>query len=187
MAIANDTGAFVVTADDGVPHRIALPGFDAPLYARTAAEEGVDLPEILSLSPDGTKLIYAWHEPFVPPPATCSRSVCGEPGEGWVESGARLLDLTTGAIDTYPSGPDDLGVTTQMGRLTWNFRWSPDSRLVAFYEGLTTALGWGISEAWGGLVLDTTQKVTWKRLGPQTNPRGVPDRCAATPIPPLLP
>ena len=33
---------------------------------QTAAEQGVDLPEILSLSPDGTKLIYAWHEPFVP-------------------------------------------------------------------------------------------------------------------------
>ena len=176
VAIVNDTGAFVVTADDGVQHRIALPGFDAPLYARTAAEEDVDLPEVLSLSPDGTKLIYAWHEPFVPPPATCgSRSVCGEPGEGWVESGARLLDLTTGAIDTYPSGPDDLGVTTQMGRLNWNFRWSSDSRLVAFYEGLTTSLGWGVSEAWGGLVLETTQKVTWNRLGPQTNPREIPE------------
>ncbi len=171
VAIANDTGAFVVTADDGVAHRLALPGFDAPLFARTAAEEGVDLPEILSLSPDGTKLIYAWHEPFVPQPATCgSRSVCGEPGEGWVESGARLLDLTSGAIDTYPSGPDDLGVTTQMGRLNWNFRWSPDSRLVAFYEGLTTSLGWGPSEAWGGFVLDTARKVTWERIGRQTQP-----------------
>src|SRR5688500_2390068 len=40
VAIANDTGAFVVTADDGVAHRVALPGFDAPLYARTATEEG---------------------------------------------------------------------------------------------------------------------------------------------------
>ena len=78
VAIVNDTGAFVVTADDGVAHRLALPGFDAPLYARTAAEEGVDFPEMLSLSPDGTKLIYAWHEPFVPPPATCgSRSGAG--------------------------------------------------------------------------------------------------------------
>jgi hypothetical protein len=175
VAIANDKGAFVVTAADGVPHRIALPGFDAPLYARTAAEEGVDLPEVLSLSPDGTKLIYAWHERFVPQPTNCAQSVCGEPGKGWVESGARLLDLTTGAIDTYPSGPDGLGVTTQMGRFNWNFRWSPDSRLVAFYEGLTTTLGWGASEAWGGRVLDTTRKLKWKRLGPQTNPRAVPE------------
>ncbi len=175
VAIVNDTGAFVITADDGVAHRLALPGFDAPLYARTAAASGVDLPEILALSPDGTKLMYAWHAPFVPQPATCSRSVCEEPGKGWVDSGARLLDLTTGALDTYPSGPDGPGVTTQMGRLTWNFRWSPDSRLVAFYEGLTTTLGLGLSEAWGGLVLDTTQKLTWKGLGPQTNPRGVPE------------
>ena len=37
VAIVNDTGAFVVTADDGVAHRLALPGFDAPLNARTAA------------------------------------------------------------------------------------------------------------------------------------------------------
>ncbi len=78
VAIANDTGAFVVTADGGVRHRLALPGFDAPRYARTAAEEGVDFPEVLSLSPDGTKLIYAWHEPFVPPSTTCgSRSARG--------------------------------------------------------------------------------------------------------------
>ena len=169
VAIANDKGAFVVTADDGVLHRIALPGFDAPLYARTAAEEGVDLPELLSLSPDGTKLIYAWHERFVPHVG----NGLGEPGEGWVESGARLLDLTSGAIDTYPSGPDDLGVTTQMGRLNWNFRWSSDSRLVAFYEGVTNSLGWRASEAWDGRVLDTTRKLTWKWHGPKINPRGV--------------
>ena len=68
VAIANDTGAFVITAADGVSHRIALPGFDAPLYAETTAEEGRPRPtlaEVFSLSPDGTKLIYAWHEPFV--------------------------------------------------------------------------------------------------------------------------
>src|SRR5687767_6121937 len=161
VAIANDTGAFVVTADDGIRHRIALPGFDAPRYARTAAAEGVDFPEVLSLSPDGTKLIYAWHEPFVPPPTTCgSRSVCGEPGKGWVTSGARLLDLTTGSIDTYPApGSHELGVTTQLGKFVWNFRWSPDSRLVAFDEGLTINMGWGVNEDWGGLVLDTTRKV----------------------------
>lgn len=180
VAIVNDTGAFVVTADDGVAHRLALPGFDAPLYARTAAGERGDHPEVLSLSPDGTKLIWAWNEPFVPPPATCgSRSVCGQPGEGWVESGARLLDLTTGAIDTYPSGPDDLGVTTQLGRSNWNFRWSPDSRLVAFDEGAGSP-GYP-SEAWPGQVLNTTKKVTWTRLGPQLNPRPVPEMRSAAP------
>ena len=29
IAIANPTGAFVVTADDGIYHRLDLPGFDA--------------------------------------------------------------------------------------------------------------------------------------------------------------
>ncbi len=51
-------------------------------------------------------------------------------------------------------------MTTQLGRFVWNFRWSPDSRLVAFDEGLTVNMGWGVNEDWGGLVLDTTQKVT---------------------------
>ena len=175
VAIVNDTDVFVVTVDDGVAHRLALPGFDAPLYARRD-----DRPEVLSLSPDGTKLIWAWNEPFVQPPATYgSRSVCGPPGEGWVESGARLLDLTTGAIDTYPSGPDDIGVTTQLGRSNWNFRWSPDSRLVAFDEGVGSP--GDPNEVWDGQVLDTTKKVTWPRLGRQLNPRPIPEMRTAAP------
>ena len=147
-AIVNDTGVFVMTADDGTYHRLLLPGFDAPLYARTAAAQVVHFPEILSLSPDGTKLIYAGHEPFVPQPTTCSGSVCGEPGEGWVESGARLLDLRTGAVDTYPSPPDGPGVSTQLGLFNWNFRWSPDSRLVAFNEKRTHDMGYGAGKGW---------------------------------------
>jgi hypothetical protein len=172
-AIVNDTGAFVVTADDGVAHRLALPGFDAPLNAKTAAEAGVDLPEMLSLSPDGTKLIYAWHEPFTEQPTTCAGSVCGEYGKGWIESGARLLDLTTGALDTYPSRPDEIQLSTQLSRVNSGFRWSADSRLVAFYEGLGLGAAW--SENWGGFVLDTTQKVRWSEAGLQLNPRSVPE------------
>ncbi|HZJ05297.1 MAG TPA: hypothetical protein VFD59_07485 [Nocardioidaceae bacterium] len=37
MAIANPTGAFVVTADDGMYHRLGLPGFDGQVY---------DVPEV---------------------------------------------------------------------------------------------------------------------------------------------
>lgn len=173
VALVNDTSAFVVTADDGVAHRLALPGFDAPLYARVAAGPGGDPPEMLSLSPDGTKLIYAWHAPFVPQPTTCSRSVCGEPGEGWVQSGARLLDLTTGALDTYPSRPDVMQLTTQLSRTNSGFRWSPDSRLVAFHEGAGPP--GNPNESWGGRVLDTTQKVRWSEDGAQRNPRGIPE------------
>jgi hypothetical protein len=182
VAIVNDTAAFVVTADDGVAHRLALPGFDAPLYARAAAESGADLSEMLSLSPDGTKLIYAWHEPFVPQPTRCSRSVCGEPGEGWVQSGARLLDLTTGVLDTYPSRPDELSWTSQLSRTNSGFRWSADSRLVAFYEGAGGPAA--PTESWGGRILDTTQKVRWSEGGLQLNPRsvdemsGLPDSAA---------
>ena len=166
VAIVNDTGAFVVTAADGVSHRIALPGFDAPLYAKTAVEGRPSFAEVLSLSPDGTKLIYAWHEPFVVEP-----DGRGEAGEGWIQSGARLLDLTTGTIDTYPSEPDESQFMSQLSRANWGFRWSPDSQLVTFYEGIGGP-GWP-TEGWGGRVLDTTQQVTWSEDGPQLNPRGV--------------
>ncbi len=170
-AIVNDAGAFVVTADDGVAHRLALPGFDAALYVRTDAA-GEDLPEVLSLSPDGTKLIYAWSGPLVGVDADGEAKA----REGWIESGARLLDLTTGAIDTYPSptpGPELGGLITQLGRSDWNFRWSPDSRLVTFVEGGGSP--GSPTEDWGRYVLDTTKKVTWTRLGPQLNPRPVPE------------
>ena len=97
--------------------------------------------------------------------------VAGEPGEGWVQSGARLLDLTTGTIDTYPSEPDEMQFSTQVSRANWGFRWSPDSQLVAFYEGMgSTRLP---TEGWGGRVLDTTQQVAWSQDGPQLNPREV--------------
>ena len=55
VAIANDTAAFVITADDGVYHRLDLPGFDPALYAAGGSEVSG-----LTLSPDGTKLIYSW-------------------------------------------------------------------------------------------------------------------------------
>ena len=56
VAIANDTAAFVITADDGVYHRLDLPDFDPALYAAGGSEASG-----LALSPDGTKLIYGWH------------------------------------------------------------------------------------------------------------------------------
>jgi hypothetical protein len=167
VAMANDTNAFVVTASDGVPHRIALPGFDPSLYTKPAEAARPALADVLSLSPDGTKLIYAWHEPFVDAGADGRL----EPGEGWVQSGARLLDLTTGTIDTYPSEPDEMQLSTQLSRSNWGFRWSPNSQLVAFCEGIGSP--GSITEAWGGRVLDTTQKVAWSENGQQLNPRGV--------------
>ena len=61
------------------------------------------------MSPDGTKLAYAWHGPV---PEHDPESGLASPGEGWIESGARILDLTTGEIETYPSQSDGTGVTT---------------------------------------------------------------------------
>ena len=55
VAIANDSAAFVITADDGVYHRLDLPGFDPALYDAGGSEVSG-----LTLSPDGTKLIYGW-------------------------------------------------------------------------------------------------------------------------------
>ncbi len=173
VAVVNDTNAFVITAADGVYHRLALPGFDAELYATSAIEEGVgDLP-VLAVSPDGTKLAYAWHGPV---PEHDPESGLASPGEGWIESGARILDLTTGEIETYPSQSDGTGVTTLTGRLTWNFTWSPDSRYVAFGEVWTTNAAWAGTQAAParGMILDTATKVTWSHRGPQTNPRPLP-------------
>ena len=173
VAVVNDTNAFVITAADGVYHRLALPGFDASLYATSATGEGVgDLP-VLALSPDGTKLAYAWHGPL---PEHDPVSGLASPGEGWIESGARILDLTSGEIATYPSEPGGYGLTTLTGRLTWNFTWSPDSRYVAFGEVWTTNTAWAGTQAVPaqGMILDTATKVTWSHLGPQTNPRPLP-------------
>ena len=47
VAIANDTAAFVITADDGVYHRLDLPDFDPALYAAGGSEVSG-----LALSPD---------------------------------------------------------------------------------------------------------------------------------------
>ena len=116
---------------------------------------------------------------------SCPRAgMSAEPGEGWVESGARLLDLTTGAIDTYPSGPDSPGVIDPAGQVELELpvvARQPPGGVLRGDHGRPWA--GGCSEALPGRVLDTTQKMRGAR-GPRPTLAGSP-RCAAEP--PLLP
>ncbi len=129
VAIANPTGAFVVGADDGVYHRLDLPGFDPAVY---------DDPELrrhgmvaLRLSPDGTRLAYAFHGPL---PAQSGQK------HGFVTSGVRIVDLESGAVETllgdqplpaeymyYVSAND-----FQWAVVPYGIRWSPDGRYLTY-------------------------------------------------------
>ena len=101
VAIANDTAAFLITADDGVYHRLDLPGFDPALFAAGGSEVSG-----LTLSPDGTKLIYSWQGASARPQA----------------SGARLVDLLTGQVTTLARQ----SLYDEPARLLpWGFSWSP--------------------------------------------------------------
>ena len=168
VAIANDTAAFVITADDGVYHRLDLPGFDPALYAAGGSEVSG-----LTLSPDGTKLIYGWQGASESPEA----------------SGARMVDLLTGQVTTLARQ----SLYDEPARLLpWGFSWSPDSRYVInrvkiadpgdpwassphWQQGLDTETGrrFGLSERTAGLELAadddlaSTGRVTSSRLETQ--------------------
>jgi hypothetical protein len=131
VAIANPTGAFVVTADDGVYHRLKLPGFDPAVY---------DDPEVrrtgmvgLSLSPDGTRLAFGWHAPL---PADTGQE------SGFVRSGLRILDLPSGEVEDVPEDRqppsefagaiDNEGIP--WGRVPYGMRWSPSGRYLAYEQ-----------------------------------------------------
>lgn len=165
VAIANDTAAFVITADDGVYHRLALPDFDPALYAAGGSEVSG-----LTLSPDGTKLIYGWQGASEEPQA----------------SGARMVDLLTGEVETL----DRQALYDEPARLLpWGFSWSPDSRFVInrvkiadpddpwassphWQQGLDTETGhtFGLHERTAGLELEaddnlaSTGRVSSSRL-----------------------
>ncbi len=129
VAIANPSGAFVVTAADGEYHRLALPGYDPRAYddpeVRATGMVGVHL------SPDGRTLVYGWHAPL---PAETGQQ------RGLVRSGVRLVDLVSGEVETLADlGPvhrelDFLQRANGFPYLAvpFGFRWSEGGRFLAY-------------------------------------------------------
>jgi hypothetical protein len=118
VAIANHSGAFVITAADGVYHRLRLPGFDPQQFDQ--AHPG------LALSPDGTRLAYSWR-------ANNPRGPNARP-----RVGTRILDLRTGALQKIPGTPGhvvDVKVPVSPYGLPvspYGYDWSPNGRYLVF-------------------------------------------------------
>lgn len=83
------------------------------------------------------------------PPLPLSKSDKSRDGGASIKNGGIPSGTTTGIVETYLSGPD-FQMSTQLGRFDWNYRWSPDSRHVAYDEKVTTDMGWGGWESLGG-------------------------------------
>jgi hypothetical protein len=111
VAIANRSGAFVITTADGVYHRLRLPGFDPAAFNED--ETG------LALSPDGTRLAYGWH---------ATRAAGPQSGP---TVATRILDLRTGALRKISASPSFGPAKDDMVN-TYAYEWSPDGRYLAF-------------------------------------------------------
>jgi hypothetical protein len=111
VAIANRSGAFVVTAADGAYHRLRLPGFDPERF--DPEHPG------LALSPDGTRLAYGWHQ---------TQAVGSKPRS---PVGTRIVDLRSGAVLKIPGTPAYV-VDPADFVSTYGYDWSPNGRYVGF-------------------------------------------------------
>ena len=103
-------GAVLVSARDGVHHRVDLAGFNDRWVGMQ--EDG----PVLAVSPDGRKVAYFWRE-RVPD------------GGGRVPSGVRVLDLGSGEGQEHPL-PGGVGVRVS------GIGWSPDSRYLVYRVGV---------------------------------------------------
>ncbi|QIK65452.1 hypothetical protein G7072_03045 [Nocardioides sp. HDW12B] len=113
------SGLVAVSAVDGRYRGLDLPGlWTEGLFNNEQAGAA-------ALSPDGTRLAYAW--------ADRARDATGDPTRALRpdRSGVRVLDLTTGEVTDHPI-PSDLGVQT------YGFGWSPSGRWLAYGITLVT-------------------------------------------------
>ncbi len=173
VAIANPSGAFVVTAADGEYHRLSLPGFDPAAYddpdARAASMVG------LGLSPDGRTLVYGWHAPL---PAETGQQ------RGLVRSGVRFVDLVSGEVETLADLGPVHGELSFLQRangfpylaVPFGFRWSDGGRFLAYDTvwldatlGLRRAYGFGWYQSVGS-VYDTRNR---ERFGANEDSQGI--------------
>ena len=108
--VTTSGGAVLVSAQDGVHHRVDLPGFNDRWVGRS--EDG----PVLAISPDGRKVAYFWRERV--------------PDDGpRVPSGVRILDLASGEGRAYPL-PGGLGIRVN------SLGWSPDGGFLVYRAGV---------------------------------------------------
>jgi hypothetical protein len=160
VAFGNAAGAFVVSAADGSYHRLALPGYDAAMVARSSA--------MLALSPDGDKLAYSWHKRVGPD------AVPGEGENYYLPSGVRVVDLRTGEI--WDDTPQDSGTffSRYVGLAMYDMRWSSDSRYLGYGRclNINNFAGDACSEGHETEVLDTRNGRLWNVRVPVPPSRG---------------
>jgi hypothetical protein len=109
----NHRGVVAVSALDGTYRGLDLPGFDPAAYFR------FDGPPV-ALSPNGERLAYTWNP-----------RVIGERHEGYLRSGVRIVDLSSGQVTSTR-------IEEGFGVFAHDFSWSPDGRYLAYNLHVTT-------------------------------------------------
>ncbi|MCM0620702.1 hypothetical protein [Nocardioides bruguierae] len=132
----DDATSVVVTVDPWGRYRaLDLPGWVGGEPTATAAVQPA-----LALSPDGSRLAYAWSEPPAPFDAQADAPTT-------VASGVAVLDLRTGEVTTTDLTPD---LPTGVAALATQLAWSPSGAWVSFsgdaaQEWTTSSVGGRVS------------------------------------------